>query len=326
MEERLIGELDVNYVGIFCGKLRRYSSWKNITDVFKIPVGVIQAFYHLLIFRPTVIFCKGGYVCFPVAVAGWLLKIPVILHESDVIPGLANRLCAFFTSKICLSFEESRKYFRGKKTILTGNPVRYEMVFGNRFDGLAFLDFVPMLPVLLVMGGSLGADFINKIIWSDMGNLLEQYQIVHICGEKNMKSPEALLNLLPYGKKQLLARYRLFSFVKNELKDIYAAADVVISRAGAMTLAELDFFEKPALLIPLPKKASRGDQIVNAGVFSKTHFCGIIDEEKFSSEQFNSDLGRLLKHAMHKQKKSAPSGQKQKSSPLDAIIHLLENT
>lgn len=323
MEEKLIGELGVPFVGIFCGKLRRYFSWKNIVDIFKIPVGIIQAFYHLSVFRPTVIFCKGGYVCFPVAIAGWLLKIPVILHESDVIPGLANRLCAFFSSKICLAFEESKKYFKGKKTVLTGNPVRYEMIFGNRFEGLNFLDFVPMLPVLLVMGGSLGADFINKIIWSDMNDLLKQYQIVHICGEKNMKIPEALSKLLSSDKKHLLARYRLFPFVKNELKDIYAASDVVISRAGAMTLAELDFFEKPALLIPLPKKASRGDQIVNAQVFSKTHFCGIIDEEKFSNEEFLSQLERLLKNSEHKKKTKTLTRQESK---LDAIIHLLENT
>ncbi len=323
MEEKLIKEAHVPYTGIFCGKLRRYFSLKNVVDIFKIPVGIIQVFFHFLSFRPTVIFCKGGYVCFPVAVAGWLLKIPIVLHESDVIPGLTNRLCAFFASKICIAFEESRKYFRGRKTVLTGNPVRYEMIFGDRFEGLNFLDFVPLLPVVLVIGGSLGADFINNIIWSNMGKLLEKYQVVHICGEKHMKSPEELLTLLPSEQKLLLARYRLFPFVKNELKDLYAAADIVVSRAGAMTLAELDFFRKPVLLIPLTKKASRGDQIINAQVFAKKHFCSVFDEENFSNEKFLDALEKLLKNSGHKKKTKILS---RKSSALENIVHLLENT
>lgn len=322
MEEKLIKEINVPYVGIFCGKLRRYFSIKNIVDIFKIPVGIIQVFSHFLSFRPTVVFCKGGYVCFPVAVAGWLLKIPVFLHESDVIPGLANLLCAHFAGKICIAFEESRKYFRGKKTVFTGNPIRYEMIFGNRFEGLNFLDFVPMMPVVLVMGGSLGAGFINKIIWSNMHELLEKRQIVHICGEKNMKSPEDLLDLLPFSRKNLLARYRLFPFIKNELKDLYAAADVVISRAGAITLAELDFFEKPSLLIPLTQRASRGDQIVNARTFAKTHFCSIFYEENFSNEKFLSELDRFLKKSVHRQKTKILD---HKSSALNTIVHLLES-
>lgn len=323
MEKKLMGELKVPFYGITCGKLRRYFSFQNLLDFFKIPVGVIQSLRKLMFFRPNVIFCKGGYVCFPVALAGRMLGIPVILHESDVVPGLANSLSAHMASKICLAHNESKKYFSNKKIIVTGNPIRREMAFANYNNGLNFLDFTSNKPIVFFMGGSLGADFINQTVFHNLNRLLHKYQIVHVCGEGNVKSPEELVNLFHSKKTGLLALYRSFPFIKNELKDVYAVSDVVVCRAGAITLAELDFFEKPAILIPLSKKASRGDQITNAQIFKKSHFCSILNETDFTDERFLFELEYILKHSKHTTRIDYFKRQK-KFAALDKIINLLQ--
>ncbi len=323
MEQTMIEEIDVPFVAISCGKLRRYFSWKNFSDFFKIPVGVLQACAVLLKFRPDVIFCKGGYVSFPVAVAGWILHIPVILHESDVSPGLANSLCARFASVICVSFEESKKYFKGKKVVFTGNPVRKELMYANKEVGLEFLHFTPALPVVLIMGGSSGAEFINQLTWRNLEYLLPHYQIAHICGRGKVQDTTKLLTHLKPEHQKYLSRYRAFEFLEHELKDVYAAADVIVSRAGAVSLAELDFFEKPVILIPLGKSASRGDQILNAEVFSMNHLCRVLFEGEFSDVEFMEDIQDLIKH-----RKQAPLGHKKEDKfyALDKIIRLLQKT
>ena len=322
MEEMLLKEEAVEYRGITCGKLRRYFSFYNFLDLFKVPVGIVQAFFILLRFSPNAVFCKGGYVCFPVAVAARLLGIPVVLHESDVVPGLANRLSARFASRICISFEESRKFFKHEKVVFTGNPVRRELEFSNKAEGLKFLEFDDSLPVVLFMGGSLGADYINRLVWKNLEYLLPHYQIVHICGAGKVRDTEELLPFLKEEHRRKISRYRAFEFIKNELKDVYAASDVIIGRAGAISLAEIDFFEKPAILIPLTKGASRGDQIVNARAFAKTHVCSILEEGTFSDMQFMEEIQHFVKH-----KGAAHFGhmkQKDRFFALEKIIHILE--
>lgn len=324
MEQWMIEEIDVRFVAITCGKLRRYFSWKNFVDFFKVPVGILQAWAVLLKFRPDVIFCKGGFVSFPVAVAGWMLRIPVILHESDVSPGLANSLCARFAEIICISFEESKKYFKGKKIVHTGNPVRKELMYANKETGLEFLHFTPALPVVLIMGGSSGADFINKLTWRNLEYLLQHYQIVHICGRNNVRNGSELLPHLKMEHQKYISRYRAFEFLEHEMKDVYASADVIVSRAGAISLAELDYFEKPVVLIPLGKAASRGDQILNAEVFSKDHLCKVLYEGEFSDVEFMEDIQDLIRH-----RKSATLGhghhkKDEKFDALDKIIRLLQ--
>ncbi len=324
MEQKMLEEIDVPFVAITCGKLRRYFSLKNFIDFFKVPIGILQALTVLLKFRPDVIFCKGGYVSFPVAVAGWMLHIPVILHESDVSPGLANRWCSRFAKVICTSFEESKKYFKNKKVVLTGNPMRRELGLANADAGLKFLDFTRELPVILVMGGSSGAEYINQLTWRNLEYLLPHFQIVHICGRgKVLDTPRLLEHLKPEHQKYL-SHYRSFQFLDHELKDVYAAADVIVSRAGAISLAEIDFFEKPTVLIPLGKSASRGDQILNAEAFAKNHLCRIFFEGEFSDMEFFEDVRNMIKH-----RKSAHLGHSAGSKPdkfraTDSIIRLLQ--
>lgn len=320
MEKNMISKLGVPYKGVLCGKWRRYFSGWNFVDLFKTPLGVLQALIALARFRPTVIFCKGGYVSFPVAFAGWLLHIPVVLHESDLVPGLSNKVCAWLSRKVCVSFEESQKYFSPKKVVVTGTPVRSDIAEGDKTHGKDFTEFTEDLPVLLFMGGSQGAGFINSIVWKYLDRLLEHYQVVHICGIG--KEPQEIAQLLTEDHKKYLSRYRSFGFVEGEIKHVYALADLIVGRSGANTLAEIDFIHKPAVLIPLGKKASRGDQIDNAEAFIHHHSAVMIQEEDFEEEKFFSALEDLLK----KSKKTLSSkGSAAHGIATEKIIHLLES-
>lgn len=302
MGGNLLESYDVVYKGIFCGKLRRYFSWQNFIDVFKMPIGIFQAFFALIKFSPQAVFCKGGYVSFPVAVAGWMAGIPVILHESDVIPGLANKLSARFANKICVSFEETKKHFPSKKVIFTGNPVRREIVEGNKEDGKSFTGLNEDLPTILIIGGSQGSGLINEVVFDSLNELIKNCQVVHICGEKNIDRGITMRKVLDVEDEKLSQRYCSFGFVRAELKHLYAMADLIVSRAGANSLAEMDMIDKPSLLIPLGKKASRGDQIVNAEVFAKSHKSAIINEEDLNAQSFLSAIEKLDIHITRNRK------------------------
>jgi UDP-N-acetylglucosamine--N-acetylmuramyl-(pentapeptide) pyrophosphoryl-undecaprenol N-acetylglucosamine transferase len=297
LEKKLITELDVSFKPILCGKMRRYFSWRNFVDIFKIPIGIFQALSAMCSFKPDVIFCKGGYVTFPVAVAGFLFRKPVILHESDVVPGLSNKMSAFFADKICVSFEESKKYFKEKKVVVTGNPVRRMLEHGSSSKGKSFTGLQDNKKTILFMGGSQGADFINNIVWQNFNELLKRYQVIHICGEGKEKTQEQLLKLLSKDNHQNIINYRAFSFIDKELRDVYAFCDLVVSRAGANSLSEISFFGKPAVLIPLGRAASRGDQIINAEVYTKNNPAVIIKEEDFEHDSFFRKIENLLKEA-----------------------------
>lgn len=318
MEKALIAKFDVPYQAILCGKWRRYFSWQNFADIFKIPLGIMQALVALRRFKPHKIFCKGGYVSFPVAIAGWLLKIPVIIHESDLVPGLANKICSRFATKICVAFEESKKYFPHKKVVVTGTPVRPELLSGSKKAGQKFTGFTEALPVLLFMGGSQGAAFINTLVWQHLNPLLSRYQVVHICGENKCKDPHGLYGLLTETNKQYLSRYRAYTFVEAAMKDLYALVDFIITRAGANTLAEIAVTGKPAILIPLGKKASRGDQIDNARAFIKHHSAVVMLEEEFEQGKFFKALTTLKVARQVALEQSRPAAAKK-------IIQLLES-
>lgn len=316
----MMRDLKVDYVGLICGKLRRYFSFENIIDFFKVPVSIVQSLFVLMRFKPDVIFCKGGYVCFPVALAGWLLRIPVILHEADVTPGLANRLSVKFAKKICISYEESRKYFPASKVEFTGNIIRKDLAKGNAKIGLDILGFREMhskRPLVLVMGGSLGAEFINQLIWKNLGQLLKHFSIVHICGAGNVKSLHELESFVNSENHENLKFYRSFEFVKDDLKHFYAAASVVVTRAGAMSLAEIGYFNKPAILIPLPRTASRGDQFLNAEMYIKEHNGVIMEQESFDEIKFLQTLQELAKKNI--------SHRTQPAFAVDKIIQLLKS-
>jgi len=284
MEKGLIAEKNCKFYAVETGKLRRYFSWENFIDLIRIPAGLIQSLFIIKKFKPQVIFAKGGYVSFPVVIAGFILRIPIILHESDLVPGMANKLLSKFADKICISYKESLNYFKNKdKIILTGNPVRIEITKGKKEVGYKLTHFNKEKPILLVMGGSSGAAFINGIIEKNKQELLKKYQIIHICGK---------------GKEIEIKNknYLSFQYVNEELKDLYAISDLIISRAGANSLAEIAILNKSAIIIPLSRKASRGDQIFNAESFVKNHHAELLLEEDYSDEKVLTLIDKLIKN------------------------------
>jgi len=255
---------------IVCGKLRRYFSFKNFVDFFKIPVGFFQSVFAVSKFSPDFVFGKGGYVSVPVVIAASFInifrnkenKIRIFIHESDVVPGLANKICARFADYVFVSFEESKKYFPKKilKNIsVTGNPIRKTILTGEQEKGFALCKFNRFKPVILAMGGSLGAMQINNLVWDNLDEILKKYQVVHITGKGHLK----------FGLKK--NGYAQFELLFDELKDVYATSSIVVTRAGANSLAEIASLGKKAVIIPLGKAASRGDQIINAKVCAREY-------------------------------------------------------
>ena len=268
IEKKLISDFDIPYVGIATGKFRRYLDVRNFTDPFRVIKGFSEARKFLKTYQPDVVFSKGGFVSVPVVRAAASLGIPCIIHESDMTPGLANKLCIPVAKKICCNFPETIPMLPEGKAVLTGSPIREELAKGNKIAAYDMCGFTSNKPVIMVIGGSLGAEAINKTVRDALPQLLEDFQVVHICGKDKVDN----LMLQIKGYKQ-------FEYVKSELKDIFAMADIVISRAGANSICELLALKKPNLLIPLSAHSSRGDQILNAKSFESQGFSLIIDED-----------------------------------------------
>ena len=282
IEKELITKEGIEYRAISSGKLRRYFDLKNFTDPFRVMRGYFQAKSIMKKFKPDIVFSKGGFVAVPVTMAARTLKIPVIAHESDMTPGLANKLSAPFATKICCNFPETLKYLPEDKGVLSGSPIREEILKGERKRGLELLGFSGNKPVLLIIGGSLGARHINEAVRGVLDKLLADFDVIHICGKGNVDE-----NL---DKKP---GYRQFEYVDRELKDYFAAADIFISRAGANAICELLALKKPNLLIPLPKGASRGDQILNANSFEKQGFSMVLRDEDLADETLTEAVNKL---------------------------------
>lgn len=271
IETDIIKRLNIPYYGIATGKLRRYFSWRTFIEPFLILIGIIQAFFICLRLNPNVIFSKGGFVAFPVVVAGWLRRIPIIIHESDLTPGLANKLSFPFADKICVTFKEGCRHIPYNNIIVTGNPIRESLLQGNRDKGKLFCQFNHQDPVLLILGGGLGAAIINETIRTILPTLTSSFQVAHICGKNKMDR-----NLVNEP------RYRQFEYLNEEMADLFACSELVISRAGANTLYELLTLKKPHILIPLSRRASRGDQIVNAEYFADRGLSNVLYEENLN--------------------------------------------
>jgi len=266
VEKSMCEKFGVPYEGVSCGKLRRYFSLQNFLDFFKVPIGILQAYDVLRRFKPDVVFSKGGFVGIPAVMAARVLGIPVVLHESDVVPGLTNKLSARFASKICISFEKTKKFFDKyrDRVDLTGNPVRKWIADGNADAGYKFSGLDKHRPVILVMGGSQGARQINKLVRAGLGELLKKFQIVHLCGKGNID-----IGLHKTG-------YVQYEFLDEQLADVYAMCKMVVSRGGANSLAEIAYLGRRALIIPLGGEASRGDQIDNAREFAQEFAWGVL--------------------------------------------------
>ena len=273
IEKKLVEKAGISYYGISSGKLRRYHDWKNFTDPFRVIKGFSEANQLLKHIKPDVVFSKGGFVSVPVVMAAARLHIPAIIHESDMTPGLANKLAIPFATKVCCNFPETMKYLPADKAVHSGSPIRQELFQGDRNRGLEFTGFNAGKPVILIMGGSIGSRFINNAVWEALDTLLEDFQIVHLVGKGNINN-------------DLTAKtgYQQYEFINEQLNDIFAITDLMISRAGANSISEILALKIPNILIPLSASASRGDQLLNAESYEKQGFSTVLQEETLTSQ------------------------------------------
>lgn len=279
IEKKLIEEMQVPYHGISSGKLRRYFDLKNFSDPFRVVKGYSEALRLMKSLKPDVVFSKGGFVSVPVVMAAKQRKIPAIIHESDMTPGLANKLAIPCATKVCCNFPETVKYLPEGKAVLTGTPIRKELFDGDAIEGLTYCGFTTEKPVLLVIGGSTGSVVVNEAVRGCLDILLEHFQVIHICGKDKIDKD--------YNGR---TGYVQFEYVKKELASLLALSDVVISRAGANAICELLALRKPNVLIPLSAAASRGDQILNAHSFEEQGYSKVIEEENLTSGLLTSTV------------------------------------
>ena len=271
IEKELIANIaTVTYHGISTGKLRRYFSWQNFIDPFRVIKGYFQARRLIRQIQPDVIFSKGGFVSVPVVLGAG--KVPVVAHESDYSPGLSNRIAARFTDKVCLSFEDTLAHVAPGKGIFTGTPIRPALYSGSREKALAFTGFSGEKPVLLVMGGSLGAQKLNELVRAALPMLCERYEIIHLCGKGKHDCSCAACG------------YNQYEYIHDELPDLFALSDIVLSRAGANSVFELLALNKPSVLVPLTSASSRGDQLLNANYFEKKGYAKVLDQNTATPE------------------------------------------
>jgi len=280
-EKSLVAPLSVTYHGISAGKLRRYFSLQNLLDAFRVLLGIFQALILVGRLRPDVVFSKGGFVSFPVALAAWCWRVPVVAHESDLTPGLANRLAMPFVKSLCTSFPATRPGRFTGELVYTGSPVRPELTRGDPERGLALIDADGSRPVLIVTGGSLGADRINAVVREALPELVRRAVVVHVCGPGKVVPQD-------------VADYHPFEYVREAWGDLLAAATAVVSRAGANTLYELLCLKKPNLLIPLSRQASRGDQIENAAWAEAEGFSHVLAEEALTADSLVTAVDEIL--------------------------------
>lgn len=273
IERKLIEGAGIPYDGISSGKLRRYFDVKNFSDPFRVVKGYAEARRLLKRYRPDVVFSKGGFVAVPVVLAAKHYKIPTIIHESDMTPGLANKICIPSAAKVCCNFPETLPFLPKDKAVLSGSPIRRELLEGDRLTGLTYTGLSANRPILLVIGGSLGSVAVNQTVRKILPRLLDTYQVIHICGKDNLD--ESLIGREGYVQ---------YEYVDAPLRHLFAAADLIISRAGANSICEILALRKPHVLIPLSAAASRGDQILNAQSFKKQGFSTVLEEENLTGE------------------------------------------
>ena len=285
IERKLIEELGIPYYGISSGKLRRYFDPKNFSDPFRVLKGFHEAKKLLKQLKPDVVFSKGGFVTVPVVIAAKRCKIPAIIHESDMTPGLANKLCIPSAVKVCCNFPETVSSLPKDKAVLTGTPIRQELLNGDKEAGRQFCGFTADKPVLMIIGGSLGAASVNDHVRKILPELLKDFQVIHLCGKGKMDE-----------KLTGTAGYVQYEYIKDELPDLFALADVVISRAGANAICEISALHKPNLLIPLSANASRGDQILNARSFERQGFSMVLEEEEITESTLLNAIRELYQN------------------------------
>jgi len=280
----------ITYHAISSGKLRRYASVKNFTDPLRVAKGLFEALFILRKLKPAVIFSKGGFVSVPVVMAGKLAGIPVVVHESDVTPGLANKIAMPFAHHIFTVFQETLKHLPSEKSSCSGSIIRSELFEGKKEVGLRFCGFAGFKPVLLIMGGSQGSAVVNDAIRLNLTRLLELFDIIHLCGKGKV---DDTLNGV--------SGYKQFEYVTKELPDLLHAANIIVSRAGSNSIFEFLALRKPMLLIPLSKQKSRGDQLLNANIFKKQGWATVLEEEEVTPTLFLATLEELNRDSQQMQ-------------------------
>ncbi|MEG0368733.1 MAG: undecaprenyldiphospho-muramoylpentapeptide beta-N-acetylglucosaminyltransferase [Hungatella sp.] len=310
IEKKLIETAGIPYDGISSGKLRRYFDLKNFSDPLRVVKGYGEALRLMKQYKPDVVFSKGGFVAVPVVLAAKHYRIPTIIHESDMTPGLANRFCIPSAAKVCCNFPETLAYLPTEKAVLTGSPIRAELLQGDRLSGLQYAHLSANRPILLVIGGSLGSVTVNQAVRHLLPRLLPDFQVVHICGKGNLD--ENLIRTDDYVQ---------YEYVDAPLKHLFAAADLVISRAGANSICEILALRKPNILIPLSAAASRGDQILNANSFEKQGFSKVIEEESLGDDVLYQAITETYQNRedYKKHMEQSPLG-----NAVDTVIELLE--
>ncbi len=276
-ESSLISEYNIPIKKIYCGKFRRYFSMKNFLDPFFIILGFFQSLFLIIRFKPQAIISAGGFVSVPLVWAGFLLRRPSLIHQQDVIPGLANKLMAPFADIITVTFKKSLDNFPKNKTALVGNPFRAEILKGNKQEAFNFFNLEPDLPVILITGGGTGALNINNLVLKSLNQLVNFCQIIHLTG----------------GKVDQIAqhsRYHSFDFLTGQLKNAYAASDLVVSRAGMQSLTELAALRKPSIIIPMPKS----HQEANAIEFSKNNAAIVLSEKNLNPDKFCKAIKEII--------------------------------
>lgn len=307
IEKKLIEEMGIPYYGIASGKLRRYFDLKNFTDPFKVLKGFGEAKKILRKLKPDVVFSKGGFVTVPVVIAASQLKIPTFIHESDMTPGLANKIAIPFATKVCCNFPETVDHLPKEKAVLTGTPIRQELLSGDMDAARKFTGLTSNKPVLMIIGGSLGAAAINNSIRAILPELLKEFQVIHLCGQG--KLDESLNNTEGYVQ---------YEYIKQELPDLFALSDILVSRAGANAICEISSLNKPNLLIPLSAKASRGDQILNARSFERQGYSMVLEEEDITDEKLLLSIRELYSNRHAYMEAMA------KSNHMDSIEHIVQ--
>ncbi|NDL66389.1 undecaprenyldiphospho-muramoylpentapeptide beta-N-acetylglucosaminyltransferase [Anaerotalea alkaliphila] len=282
IEKELVRQQHLPYHPISSGKLRRYKDLKNLTDPFKVLLGCVQAWKVLGRIRPAVVFSKGGFVAVPVVLGAWLRRIPVVVHESDMTPGLANRLSQPFAKAVCTTFPQTLEHLPKTKGVHTGSPIRKSLYQGDAGRGREFTGLTARRPVLLMMGGSIGSVKVNQVLRALLPTLLEEFHVLHLCGKGNLDD-----------KLEGTPGYRQYEFIGKELPDLLAMADLVLSRAGSNAISEFLALKKPALLVPLSAGASRGDQILNARAFQRDGYAHLLQEEELTQETLLEAIRQL---------------------------------
>lgn len=312
IEKKLMESAKIPYEGISSGKLRRYFDMKNFSDPFRVVKGYGEARKLMKRFKPDVVFSKGGFVAVPVVLAAKHYHIPTIIHESDMTPGLANKLCIPSAKKVCCNFPETLQYLPKEKAVLTGSPIRAELLKGERLAGLQYAHLSADKPVILVIGGSLGSVTVNTAVRTILPQLLSDYQVVHICGKGNLD--ESLIGTNGYVQ---------YEYVDAPLKHLFAAADLILSRAGANSICEILALRKPNVLIPLSAAASRGDQILNANSFARQGFSMVLEEEAITPDSLYQAL-----HNTYQERTAFIHNMEQShlNNAIQTIINLIEES